>query len=567
MGRSPTLWRGARGPWGPWLVLLVWLVLAGWVARPTPAQAQGTFGQLELTQLPLVRGVRRAIVIGIDTYDDPAFPDLAYAARDAQELASVLADPQHGGFASVELVVAGDLSARAIVQRLSRWRATLGPHDLGVVFFSGHGTRWIDERNRSRVFLAARDTMKSDPIDTGLSMEGLQEFLRTLPSPRRVLILDACFTGKGRIAADEAVEAKGRVSDEKLPFSERIAEHEAQLFSTTYGRPALESARLGHGVYTYHLMQALRDRFDDADINGDLVVTVSEAHDFARRHTMETTGAVQVPMALYRIVGQEALVLSGDAFSRRRVEMALVSSYDGPQQGLTLHVDGQARGEFPSTVLVDSGVRRVEFRSRSGRLLDRGRFRFVPGQVYSVSRIRDGLNGGRHLLSVGYAHTWLPGEAYRSENIPSAPGLRLGYSLRFPGKDPFVRRLGLAADLILGGFPKQDTLLEPPAEAPPTTLFELGVGPMIRLDIPWVVLSVQPRFAAVNLWRSDPAQPFLNWLFGAVGVQLAVGVRPKNRLSVQVQYAAMLFDAALQGGDEPQPELMQRLVVAAELGL
>jgi len=537
------------------------------LVAPRAVSAQGTFGQLELTQLPLVRGVRRAIVIGIDDYDDPEFSDLSYATRDAEALAEILRDAQYGGFASVDLVVAGDLSTKGIVHRLSRWRATLGPHDLALVFFSGHGTRWIDERNRSRVFLAARDTLKSKPLDTGLSMEGLQEYLSTLPSPRRVLVLDACFTGKGRVAADEALAAGSDLMEEKLPFSERISEHEAQLFSTTYGRPALESAKLGHGIYTFHLVEALGSRFDEADVNGDLVVTVSEAHDFARHHTMKSTSDVQVPMALYRIVGQESLVLSGDAFSRRRVQMALVSSYDGPQQGLTLHVDGQSRGSFPATVLVDAGTRRVEFRSRTGRVLDRGRFRFASGQAYSVSRIRDGLNGGRHLVSLGYAHTWLPGEAYSSAGVPSAPGLRMGYSLRLPGRDPFVRRLGLAVDFVLAGFPAQSTTLEHLGDAPPSTLLDLGVGPMIRLDIPWVVLSVQPRFAVVNLWRSEAAQPFLHWLFGAFGVQLAAGIRPKNRLSIQVQYAAMLFDAALQGGNEAQTELMQRLVVTAELGL
>ncbi len=121
---------------------------------------------------------------------------------------------------------------------------------------------------------------------------------------------------------------------------------------------------------------------------------------------MEATEAIQVPMAFYKVVGRELLVLSGDPHSRKRVEAALVGAYDGPQEGLAFFVDGQEKGAFPRTVLVEPGTRVVEFRSARGAVVDRGRFRFEKEGNYSVQNIRDSLNGGRHLLAVGYAHTW-----------------------------------------------------------------------------------------------------------------------------------------------------------------
>ena len=526
------------------------------------ARAQGRFGATDVG--PPADGARRAIVIGIDDYDDESFADLRYARLDAEGLADVLQEPGYGGFASVELVTDGDLTTRGLTGRLQAWSDTLAPEDLGLIYFSGHGTRFVDDRGRSHVFLAASDTLRADPLATGLPMQALQELVEALPASRRVLVLDACFTGDGKVGDQDVAAASRAMVDEKLPFPERVQEGQAQLFATTWGRPALESETLGHGVYTAYLIAALGERFDEADLNGDLVVSVSEAHDLARDRTLETTGELQIPMVMYEIVGREELILSGDPDSRRRVEMAMVSAYEGPQQGLRMFVDGQEKGAFPRTVLVEPGSRRVEFRNATDKVVDTGRINFRKEGVYSVRKLRDGLNGGRHLIAAGYAHTWLPGEAQRSEQVPASPGFRLSYTLRFPSRVPLLRRLGLVVDASLGFFAEQQA--QDGLVAPRTTLLDVGFGPVFRLDLPFVMLSVQPRFAVVNLFREAASDPFSNWLFGAVGGDLAAGFRPINRLSFQVRYSPMVFNADLQRTGAPKPELMHRLVGTVEIG-
>ena len=102
--------------------------------------------------------------------------------------------------------------------------------------------------------------------------------------------------------------------------------------------------------------------------------------------------------------------------------------------------------------------------------------------------------------------------------------------------------------------------------APPTAFADLGFGPLLSLDLAYVVLSLQPRVAIAALFRSEVEDPFVNWVFGAVGMNFAVGVRPINRLSFQAQYSPMVFDVALQGGGEPAPAIMHRLVGTLELG-
>lgn len=537
------------------------------------ASAQGTFGTLEEEATEALagakeRGKRRALLIGIDNYDDAAFPPLAFASKDAVELGKVLLNPTYGGFASVEVITNGELTARGLVARLKQWSATIAPEDLAFVYFSGHGTRWIDERNRSHVYLAASDTKKDAPLDTAIPLEAMQEFMGTLPTQRRLLLVDACFTGSGKVDSERATAAAEAHVDERQPFRDTTSGKDAQLFATTYGRPALEARSKGHGVYTFHFMEALKTHFDAADINGDKVVTVSEAHDLARDRTLEDTGEVQIPMAFYRIIGREELILSGSADNRERAQYALVTSYRKPQQGLVMLIDGEEKGAFPRTVLVDPGTHVVEFRNLKGHRIDGGRITLKPETSYDVAKIRDELNGGRHQVSFGYAHWWIPGSMDLMD-APQANGGRIGYAFRFPSKSAFLRRLGLGVDVALGILPEgrvpraNDTI----RLVPKTVLLEVGFGPILRLDLPYVLLAMQPRLSIVNLFRTLETNTVPHWLFGAGGAEFIVGARPHNRVSIQARYSPMLFNANLPApGGGPKIAVLHRLMGAVEIG-
>jgi hypothetical protein len=530
---------------------------------PSVLLAQGSFTPAPLT--PEVGEARRiALLIGIDDYADPALPPLQFASKDARELGAALLDPTQGGFDTVQVLRLRARTSSGVLLALQRWKQMLRAGDTALLYFSGHGMRWVDERGRSRLFLAASNTLRQDPLNTAVPVEALQDFLATLPASRRVLIIDACFTGDGKVDEANAGAAARAFLDERLPVQIKSSDKEAQLYSTTYGRPALESKSMQNGVYTGHLIAALGDQFDAADMDGDLVVTVSEAHDYARDRTMERTKGLQVPMVFYKVIGREEVVLAGDPRSRQRVELAFVSAYEGAQQGLRMFVNGAERGTFPRSLLVPPGHHRVEFRTLSGKIVDRGRFEFSTQGVYSVRRIRDSLGGGRHIVSAGFLQTWLPGAAYASDVIPTASGFRFGYSFRLPSRKPLLRKLALSADLGIGFMAPHSTVPVELADSPRTTLIDFGFGPMIRLDLPFALLSVRPRLALSVLVRDETQQPFLNWVFGSVGVELAAGFRPINRVCIGVQYSPMLFNAALSG--EAKTELMHRLGVGVDVG-
>lgn len=533
------------------------------------ALGQGSFGSSSLNRAadprgPIPEGRRLALLVGHDSYADPGLAPLQFAAKDAADLAALLSDPARGRFDTVIVVEERAKTAAGVLSALSRFRDRVRPGDTVLLYFSGHGLRWLDERNRSRVFLATSDTKRDDPLNTAIPVESLQSYLAALPAARRVLMLDSCFTGSGKISEVQAAAASRSYVDEDLPLDVKTSDREVQLYSTTYGRPAMESRSLENGVYTGHFLAALGEHFDEADMDGDLVVTVIEAHDYARDRTLERTDGLQVPMAFTKVVGKSEIILSGDPRGRRRVELAFVSAYEGAQEGLRMIVDGQERGSFPRSLLVEPGLRQVEFRSASGKRVDVGRFHFAKRGVYSVRSLRDAITGGRHLLSASYQHLWIPGAAYDAESIPQALGLRLGYQVRSGSKNPVLRRLALSFDLGVSLLPAQQTNPPELGNSPLTGVLDLGFGPALRLDFPYLAVTLQPRVAMTALLRQEVQQPFVNWVFGSVGGEVGVVFRPLNRLAVGMTYSPMVFNAALTG--TVAVRVMSRLSAGVQIG-
>jgi hypothetical protein len=70
----------------------------------------------------------------------------------------------------------------------------------------------------------------------------------------------------------------------------------------------------------------------------------------------------------------------------------------------------------------------------------------------------------------------------------------------------------------------------------------------------------------VNLFRTEEAADVQNWIFVSGGADFIVGARPHNRLSIQLRYAPMLFNADLSNSGGAKLSLMHRLVGGVEFG-
>ncbi|RKI45173.1 caspase family protein, partial [Corallococcus sp. AB004] len=311
-------------------------------------------------------GERHALLIGISAYTDPAWNGLRYAAKDADDLGRVLADPARGGFRSVTVLTRPEQTTRTSVLaalhalEVRPWR----PQDTVVVYVSGHGSLARDVKGELQRYLVTSDTRYRDVAGTGLDMATLEQSLERLGSRRRVLVLATCHSGTGKSllppeVRDELAHTKASFLPQPLEAASRAS---LVLSASDWGEAAREDDALANDIYTHFLIQALDG---SGDRNRDGAVSATEAHDWARRNTWAYTEGRQRPSAQILEVGADPVLLSG---SLQRPGQPEVFSYSARLEGFTLKVDGHDAGELPGGVVVPEGRRKLELR-KGGQVL------------------------------------------------------------------------------------------------------------------------------------------------------------------------------------------------------
>ena len=95
--------------------------------------------------LPAERNTRHALIIGIGEYLDPDIPTLKGIRHDmvsARRMAAAMAVPD----ANIRLLRDQDATADRIRSEITALQARMADGDRVFVYYSGHGTRWFDEK-------------------------------------------------------------------------------------------------------------------------------------------------------------------------------------------------------------------------------------------------------------------------------------------------------------------------------------------------------------------------------------------------------------------------------------
>jgi hypothetical protein len=305
---------------------------------------------------------RLALVVGIQRFDDPRWRPLRFAEADARDLAAVLADPALGAFDEVRVLADGTTrdELRAALRELGD--KDRDERDTVLVYVSSHGSLARDAAGQLRRYLVTRDARISELPETGLSMDELKADFDRLRSRRKVLVLAACHSGSGKSLLPEGVQAE--LAGIKAGFFvrpiEEVSRASVVLAASDWGETAREDEKLGNDIYTHFFVEALRI---GADRNGDGAITVSEAHDYARRMTYEFTGGRQRPSAESSEVGADPIVLVGKVARKGKPELY---SYAPALDGFTVRVNGRPLADLPGGVAVDPGRLRLQVSKGSG---------------------------------------------------------------------------------------------------------------------------------------------------------------------------------------------------------
>ena len=128
--------------------------------------------------------------MGVSEY--PGDMKLHYAASDAKMLAETFQAKSRGVFATIEVLIVTDSQAtkKGIQDGLDWLKSKMTAKDVGIVNFSGHGTR----DPFGQFYLVPVDIAPDDPAGTCFSGDEFKRRLENMPG-RLVAILDACHSG------------------------------------------------------------------------------------------------------------------------------------------------------------------------------------------------------------------------------------------------------------------------------------------------------------------------------------------------------------------------------------
>ena len=205
-----------------------------------------------------------ALIVGINRYADSKIRDLDFARADAEALASLLEERVEGK-RSVTLLVDERATkariARAMNDDLPR---NVMPTDEVLVYFAGHGSPEVDPScGEPSIHAVTHDTEYARLSETAINMVSeLSGWVRRLTARHVAVILDTSFNGG---AGGRTFEGPGLWSGPRTRRLDRVSlkrlalgSQAAMLTACSEKEAAKEERSHGHGVFTHHLLDALR---------------------------------------------------------------------------------------------------------------------------------------------------------------------------------------------------------------------------------------------------------------------------------------------------------------------
>jgi len=216
------------------------------------------------------------LVIGISSYNDPSIPKLRYSHADARAIhdffsssTSTLAKPSNVHFLTDKPNQDGLVAdKRGILLALNRYliQRAVNEDDMVILYFAGHGDVGKHPTKGTEYYLIPQDATMSDLFVTGIELAEFERMWSAIPAKTKILIADACnsggFSGMRGLGIS-GVESVG--GEAKAVFSACKSDEKS-----------MECDQLGHGLFTYVLLEGLKGKADMVCGNNDGRVTLAE---------------------------------------------------------------------------------------------------------------------------------------------------------------------------------------------------------------------------------------------------------------------------------------------------
>lgn len=199
--------------------------------------------------------VLHLLVIGINKYQNPAM-SLNYALADATAFKSEIEKDAKTVISEVKTHFVTDELANkeGIEVALKQIRQAAKPSDLFIFYYAGHGVIGKDKE----FYLIPNDVsdlknVQAELVQKGLPAKLLQNYAIDIAAQKQLFILDACQSAG---AFNELLSANGDQQKSIAVVSRSTGTH--WMAASGAQQYANEFSQLGHGAFTYILLEALK---------------------------------------------------------------------------------------------------------------------------------------------------------------------------------------------------------------------------------------------------------------------------------------------------------------------
>lgn len=233
-------------------------------------------------------------VLGVGVQEYQLMRELSFCVNDIRATKSAMIQRGSGLYETADRQIAvfeNDEAIRSkIEQKFEEWSQLVHPGDLFVFVYAGHGKK--NHENKFHLVLYDVDPGAGPDDDNslenrGLSASRLAELCHQIPALKRIVMLDACYSGAAvsnfNAGTPEYRELNLFSSNKGIVF----------LTSSSGNQVSNSSNSEGHGYFTQGFLTGLRD--GEATLNYSNIVTIETMVAHLRWKVPELTGERQQP--------------------------------------------------------------------------------------------------------------------------------------------------------------------------------------------------------------------------------------------------------------------------------
>jgi uncharacterized caspase-like protein len=186
-------------------------------------------------------------VVAIETYADPKIAPVKFAEADAKEFSKAL---ERHGFIVDALLLSGEATKTRVESAIRKVLESVTEKDRVFLYYAGHGFASVD-----RNYVTCHDTVRGDLEATSIPIQWIFSRIDRSECRRCAVFLDACHSGITHISNERGI--LDHLTEHQIAKFFADAEHKVCFSACKDTQKSYSAPALKHGIWTYHILEAL----------------------------------------------------------------------------------------------------------------------------------------------------------------------------------------------------------------------------------------------------------------------------------------------------------------------